>query len=85
MRLIERFTPIGPGTLRWEFTLEDPTTFTGPGPHAWRLDTSDSVGRACHEGKRGHGAHPQRLTHGPRKLRRKVRNGTSRNAVNTEG
>ncbi len=30
LKLIERFTPVGPDTLRYEFTLDDPATWTRP-------------------------------------------------------
>ena len=30
LKLIERFTPVGPDTLRYEFALDDPATWTRP-------------------------------------------------------
>ena len=35
MKLTERFTRVGPNTLRYEFTLDDPSTWTKP----WRAET----------------------------------------------
>ena len=35
MHLVERFTLVGPKTLRYEFTLSDPTTWTKP----WSIDS----------------------------------------------
>jgi hypothetical protein len=52
LHVIERFTRTGPDTLRYEFTVEDPTTFTRP----WRGEvpmnrTEGPIFEyACHEG-----------------------------------
>jgi hypothetical protein len=35
MHLVERFTLVGPKTLRYQFTVEDPTTWTRP----WSIDS----------------------------------------------
>ena len=35
MHLVERFTLVGPNTMRYQFTVEDPTTWTRP----WSLDS----------------------------------------------
>jgi hypothetical protein len=55
MRLIERFTRTGPGTMLYEFTVNDPETFTKP----WtaRIPMTKAEGPlfeyACHEGNYG--------------------------------
>jgi hypothetical protein len=54
MRLVERFTRTGPHTIDYQFTVEDPATFTKP----WTVsipmtkdDTQDELLEyACHEG-----------------------------------
>ncbi|MBI3494132.1 MAG: hypothetical protein HY047_20490, partial [Acidobacteria bacterium] len=52
LRLIERFTRVGPRTLNYEVTVTDPTTWTGP----WTAmvpfkGTDDKIYEyACHEG-----------------------------------
>ncbi len=33
LRVVERYTPMGPNALRYEATLEDPNVFTGP----WKM------------------------------------------------
>ena len=55
-RLTERFTPIGPNTLLWQATFNDPDTWTAP----WTIEmplTRDSTQPvfeyACHEGNLG--------------------------------
>jgi hypothetical protein len=51
MRLTERFTWIGPGTLRYDFTVDDPTTFSKPWTARLNLtSTSRLFEYACHEG-----------------------------------
>jgi hypothetical protein len=35
MKLVERFTMVGPNTLRYEFTVDDPSTWTRP----WSIDS----------------------------------------------
>jgi len=55
MRLTERFTRTAPDTILYEFTVNDPATYTKP----WtaQLTTSKSPSRlyeyACHEGNYG--------------------------------
>jgi hypothetical protein len=52
LRLVERFTRVDAGTIHYEFTVEDPTTFTSP----WTavvpmVRTDDRIFEyACHEG-----------------------------------
>jgi len=56
LRLIERFTPIAPGKVSWEVTLDDPDTWTKPWTFAMPLtrdDTQQIFEYACHEGNRG--------------------------------
>jgi len=56
LRLIERFTPLGPATLEWSVTVDDPETWTRPWTFALNL-TKDSTQQvfeyACHEGNYG--------------------------------
>ena len=55
MHLIERLTRVGPDTLAYEFTIEDPTTWTRPWTALMpmkRLDQPSSE-YACHEGNHG--------------------------------
>jgi hypothetical protein len=51
-KVVERFTRVGPGTINYEFTVIDPTTFTEPWggeiPY-YRLD-GQVYEYACHEG-----------------------------------
>jgi hypothetical protein len=54
MHLIERFTRVGPDTLLYKYTVEDPTTWTKP----WTVELPMSKGGelyeyACHEGNYG--------------------------------
>ena len=66
LHLVERFTRVGPDTLNYEVTVDDPTSFTRPWTAAWPLTTLQSaVGGvdqvqvplmfefACHEGNYG--------------------------------
>jgi hypothetical protein len=56
LRLVERFTPVAPGTLRWEVTVDDPATWTRPWTFAMPLTRDESqpiFEYACHEGNRG--------------------------------
>ena len=52
MRLIERFTRLDDDTLRYEFTVSDPTTWTGPWTARVRMTRTDEplYEYACHEG-----------------------------------
>jgi hypothetical protein len=56
MRLTERFTRVGPGTIRYEVTVEDPQTFTAPFTLAFPLTQKPEYAMlefACHEGNLG--------------------------------
>ena len=57
MTLVERYTRIGPGTLEYRFTVDDPTVWTQPWTAMFRWDLDDSqyelVEYACHEGNYG--------------------------------
>jgi hypothetical protein len=56
LTLVERFTPVGPKTLRWEATVNDPETWTRPFTFTMPLTRDDGqpiFEYACHEGNRG--------------------------------
>ena len=55
MHLVERFTRTGPDTLLYEFTIDDPTTWTKPWSAAVPLSRTDQLiyEYACHEGNYG--------------------------------
>ncbi|TDI22917.1 MAG: hypothetical protein E2P06_11255 [Acidobacteria bacterium] len=55
LHLTERFTRVGPGTLLYEVTVEDPTTFERPWTFALPMHRNDSLvyEYACHEGNYG--------------------------------
>ena len=57
LTLIERFTPTGPETIRYEFTLDDPTVWTHPWTGMYTFVRDDTqyelVEYACHEGNYG--------------------------------
>ena len=52
LRLVERFTRLDADTLRYEFTVDDPTTWTGPWTARVRMTRTDEplYEYACHEG-----------------------------------
>ncbi len=52
LRVVERFTRVGPETLRWDVTYDDPSTWTQPWTAMIELHTSDGAifEYACHEG-----------------------------------
>jgi hypothetical protein len=52
MHLIERFTRTDPSTLVYEFTIEDPTTWTRPWTAAIPMSLTEGpiYEYACHEG-----------------------------------
>ena len=52
-RITERFTPIGPDTLKYSITVDDPDTYTAPWTVSfpWRRDSEyTQYEYACHEG-----------------------------------
>lgn len=56
LTLTERFTPVGPQTVEWSVTADDPHTWTRPWTFAMNLtkDPSQPVYEyACHEGNHG--------------------------------
>ncbi len=54
LRLVERFTRVGPETLQYEFTMHDPTTWTRPWTARLFMRPAPGTGViyefACHEG-----------------------------------
>jgi len=55
MRLTERFTRLDEETLRYQFTVEDPSTWTRPwsAEVPWKKDKGPIFEHACHEGNYG--------------------------------
>ena len=57
LHLVERLTPTGPGTIRYEFTVDDAATYTRPWKAALDLTTKSAYRMiyeyACHEGNYG--------------------------------
>jgi hypothetical protein len=56
LRLIERFRRVGPATVTWSVTVDDPTTWTRPWTFAMPLtmdDTQPVLEYSCHEGNLG--------------------------------
>lgn len=55
MRLVERYTRVGPETMRYEFTVEDPATFVTPWTARISLQKIEGpiFEYSCHEGNRG--------------------------------
>ena len=56
LRLVERFTAVGPDTVEWRVTIDDPGTWTRPWTFAMNLtrDPSQQIFEyACHEGNYG--------------------------------
>ena len=55
MRLTERFTRTGPNTLMYEFTINDPESFTKPWTATYPLTKTNELvyEYACHEGNYG--------------------------------
>jgi hypothetical protein len=56
LKLVERFTPIAPGKLNWEVTVNDSEVWTRPWTFAMMLtkdDTQPIFEYACHEGNYG--------------------------------
>ena len=52
LHVVERFMRVDARTLRYQFTIEDPTTWTRPwtGEYTWPLTDSFVYEYACHEG-----------------------------------
>jgi hypothetical protein len=51
LRLVERFTRLGPHTLRYEFTVDDPTVFSAPWTAVLPMRRSGGMYEfGCHEG-----------------------------------
>ncbi len=55
VRIVERFTRIGPDTLGYEFTVDDPNTWTRPWSGSLPMARTDGpmFEFACHEGNHG--------------------------------
>jgi hypothetical protein len=57
LRLIERFKPVGPSTIEWSVTANDPSTWVRPWTFAMDLTKKDQSQQpfeyACHEGNYG--------------------------------
>ena len=56
MRVVERFTPVEPGRLRYDVTIEDPDVYAAPWTVSMPLhrdDEYDMYEYACHEGNYG--------------------------------
>ncbi|HEX5046164.1 MAG TPA: hypothetical protein VFX89_03505 [Gammaproteobacteria bacterium] len=55
LHVVERFTPTSPDTMRYEFTVDDPTTWTSPwsGEMEIRRTEGPIYEYACHEGNYG--------------------------------
>lgn len=56
LKLVERFTPLGPDTLEWSVTFEDSHTWAQPWTFAMNLthdETQPLFEYACHEGNLG--------------------------------
>jgi hypothetical protein len=55
MHLVERFTRVAPDTIRYEFTVNDPDTWTKPwsAEVPWKKTIGPIFEHACHEGNYG--------------------------------
>jgi hypothetical protein len=55
MHVVERFTPTSPDTMRYEFTVDDPATWTSPWSGEMEIRRTDGpiYEYACHEGNYG--------------------------------
>ena len=52
LHIVERFTRVDSDTLRYRFTVEDPSTWTAPwtAEYSWPITTEGLYEYACHEG-----------------------------------
>lgn len=75
LRVVERWTPVDPDTLRYEATLTDPNVYTRPWTMAFQMRRIKEPGyhlmeHACHEGERSFDhivdAHPEVLKEVPK-------------------
>ena len=55
LRVVERFTRVAPGTLDYQFTVDDPNVWTSPwtGSSPWARGEGPMFEYACHEGNYG--------------------------------
>ena len=55
LRVVERFTRVGPDTLDYQYTVEDPNVWTTPwtGSSPWARNDQPLYEYACHEGNYG--------------------------------
>ena len=55
MRLVERFTRVAEDSIRYEFTVDDPATWTRPwsAETPWKKTVGPIFEHACHEGNLG--------------------------------
>ncbi len=57
LKLVERYRRVGPDTLEYQFTIDDPTIWTSPWTGMFRFVKDDTqyelVEYACHEGNYG--------------------------------
>jgi hypothetical protein len=57
LRMVERFTPVGPDAVEWTVTMDDSATWTRPWTFAMNLTKKDASQQpfeyACHEGNYG--------------------------------
>ena len=68
LHLIERFTQLEDGNLLYDFTVDDPTAWTGPwsGQYVWKKTDKPVYEYACHEGNYAMG----NILRGARRLER---------------
>ncbi len=57
LKIVERFTPVNPGSVEWSTTVDDPSTWARPWTFAMSLTKKDPSQQvfeyACHEGNYG--------------------------------
>jgi len=68
LHLVERFTKLEDGNLLYDFTVDDPTAWTGPwsGRYVWKQTDKPVYEYACHEGNYSMG----NILRGARRLER---------------